>query len=106
MGKKDIEIAKRLKNSVWSIDFKEYYEPNDVVRYFEERRRYKIQTAACLFKSELTFIEPEEFFKKEVLIQGLAMIKSKQLSKLKNEIHYINAIKIPDLEREILRLEK
>ena len=104
METKDIEAAKRMKNTMWRPAFKEYYEPNDVLRYFEERGIQQRQSFT--FNQKVKFIEPEQFFKKEVLKKGLELLKSKKLSELKNELGYIKEIKIPELEKEILRLEQ
>lgn len=104
METKDIESAKRMKNTMWTPAFKEYYEPNDVLRYFEERKTQQRKSFA--FNQKVKFIEPEQFFKKEVLEKGLALLKSKKLSELKNELGYIKEIKIPELEKQILRFEQ
>lgn len=89
---------------MWTPAFKEYYEPNDVLRYFEERGIQQRHSFA--FNQKVEFIEPEQFFKEEVLKKGLELLKSKKLSELKNELGYIKEIKIPKLEKEILRFEQ
>lgn len=105
MDTKEIEAAKRMKNTVWSPGLKEYYEPEDVLRYYSERaiqleqshhsRRYNCDP--------IQVFGPETFFTKQVLKEGLRLQKEKVIDTLKNDIAYLEEVKLPDLKK---RLEK
>ncbi len=70
----DIETAKRLKNRMWTPGLKEFYEPEDVIRYFDEVDRLNINRLSGV-------IPPQKFFTEEVLKEGLALLRIRNIKR-------------------------
>lgn len=75
----DIEAAKILKNRMWTPGLKEFYEPTDVIRYFDECDR--------LYNRHFptAFVPPLKFFTEEVLKEGLRLLRERNIERLNRD---------------------
>lgn len=94
MEVEDIEAAKRMKNRGWYGALKEFYEPEDVIRYYDEVEN-------TLYSPGYVIQPPERFFTSDVLKEGWVLLKERDLSRLKGRLTYLKEVEIPKLEKEI-----
>jgi len=99
MRKEDREAGMCMKKTSWMVALKEFYEPEDVGRYFDEVSKVKN------FRGDMRIIPPEDFFTKEVLKKGMALYRAGQIDKLQSEVDYLRVIKIPELLEQIKTIE-
>jgi len=98
----DIDAAKVLKNRMWLASLKDFYEPEDVLRYFDEVDRIK---PFRISKYESFDIHPpENFFTSETLKKGLVLVKERRIRHLQEELDTLRNIKIPKIENELKEL--
>jgi len=96
---KEEEIRRKMVKTGWFKTLKEYYESEDVIRYYKEVEEIMNTTD---YKQNLLKIAPvENFFTEEVLKQGLELLKQRDLDTLKKELEYLKQVKIPQLEKLI-----
>lgn len=91
----------RMKNKVWFPALKEFYEPEDVIRYYDEVGRINQRVP-----EQITIHPPEKFFTTDVLKEGLKLLNTEKIKRLKERINYLKHKEIPELEDEINALSK
>jgi hypothetical protein len=92
-----IEI--KMKNKGWHSHLKEYYQPEDVLRYYYEVREIKTS-------SGIEIRPPEDFFTDDVLKKGLNLLNVEKIKEVKARINYLRQIELPKLEAEFSNLLK
>lgn len=102
MDNKDIESAKRLKNTMWTPSLKDFYEPEDVVRYYDEISR--LDRFPRGYGQELQITPPDKFFTEEVYEKGMELRKERYIKELRSDIAYLEEVKIPNLKEELKRV--
>lgn len=102
MDKKDIEVAKRLKNTMWTPALKDFYEPEDVVRYYDEISR--LDRIPKRYGQEANVMPPNKFFTEDVYTKGMELRKNRYIQQLRNDIGYLEKVKIPKLKEELKRM--
>ena len=91
----------RMKNKGWFPILKEFYEPIDVIRYYNE-----VDTVNQLGTERIAIHPPEKFFTTDVLKEGLKLLKTEKIKRLKERINYLKEKEIPELEADINALSK
>lgn len=91
----------RMKNKGWFPTLKEFYEPIDVIRYYNE-----VDIINQRNTEQIVILPPEKFFTTDVLKEGLKLLKTEKIKRLKERINYLKEKEIPELEAEINALSK
>lgn len=91
----------RMKNKGWFPALKEFYEPIDVIRYYNE-----VDRVNQLGTERIAIHPPEKFFTTDVFKDGLKLLNSDRIKQLKARINYLKEEEIPKLEAEINALSK
>ena len=99
MDKKDIETAKKMKNKMWLSSLKEFYEPEDVLRYYEEASEIK------RLNPKQKILAAEDLFTDATIKAGNKLYKAKLISRAKTRLNFLLRIEIPELRQEIKRLK-
>jgi len=98
----DIDAAKVLKNRMWLASLKDFYEPKDVLRYFDELER--LEPPRISKYESFDIHPPENFFTSETLKKGLILLKERRIRNLQEELETLRNIKIPKIENELKKL--
>lgn len=91
----------RMKNKGWFPALKEFYEPIDVIRYYNE-----VGMVNQIGTERIAIHPPEKFFTEDVLKEGLKLLNTDRIKQLKGRINYLKQKEIPELEAEIDALSK
>lgn len=98
----DIDAAKIMKNTMWLASFKDFYEPKDVLRYFDELKR--LEPPRISKYESFDIHPPENFFTPDTLKKGLILLKERRIRNLQEELETLRNIKIPKIENELKKL--
>lgn len=98
----DIDAAKVLKNRMWLASLRDFYEPEDVLRYFDEVDRLELPRISKY--ESFGIYPPENFFTAEILEKGLVLVKERRIQYLQEELDTLRNIKIPKIENELKEL--
>jgi hypothetical protein len=91
----------RMKNKGWFPALKEFYEPIDVIRYYNEVDRINKRVS-----EQIAIHPPEKFFTEDVLKDGLKLLNIEKIKRLKERINYLKYKEITELEDEINALSQ
>lgn len=91
----------RMKNKGWFPALKEFYQPEDVLRYYSEVDRINQRNT-----EQIVIMPPEKFFTEDVLKEGLKLLNADRIKQLKGRVNYLKEKEIPELEAEINALSK
>lgn len=92
---KELLAKIRMKDKGWYPSLKDFYEPKDVVRYYNETDRIN-----SFNKKETSILPPDKFFTEKVFQEGLKLLNLEKIKNLKEKINYLKKEEI-QLQKEL-----